>query len=147
LDFEGEESKLISNEQETLLGNPFLSAAEDDPYTAQQRFQIQVLENMLYRDHEYSTVQMRPVNFSGTSTFMEAQRNITKNMREILLDWMMEVCEEFMIKRDTMYISISFIDRYISMAEYDIPKNELQLIGVTSLYLACKVEEVYIPRI
>ena len=78
---------------------------------------------------------------------METQTNITKNMREILLDWMMEVSEEFMIKRDTMYISISFIDRYISMANYDIPKNELQLIGVTSLYLACKVEEVYIPRI
>ena len=68
-------------------------------------------------------------------------------MREILLDWMMEVCEEFMIKRDTMYVSLSFIDRFISMADYEIQKTELQLIGVTSLYLACKVEEVYIPRI
>jgi cyclin E len=67
-------------------------------------------------------------------------------MREILIDWMMEVCEEFMIKRDTLYISVNFIDRYISMTDYEIPKNELQLIGVTSLLVACKVEEVYIPR-
>jgi hypothetical protein len=34
LDFEEEENKLISNEQETLVGNPFLSAALDDPFTA-----------------------------------------------------------------------------------------------------------------
>jgi Cyclin, N-terminal domain len=90
---------------------------------------------------------MKPVNFTPTPVFMETQRNITKNMREILLDWMMEVCEEFMIKRDTMFISISFIDRYIAMADYEIHKTELQLIGISSLYLACKVEEVYIPRI
>jgi cyclin E len=68
-------------------------------------------------------------------------------MREILIDWMMEVSEEFLIKRDTLYISVSFIDRYLTMAEYEIPKNELQLIGISSLFLACKVEEVYIPRL
>ena len=90
---------------------------------------------------------MKPVNFSSSPVFMESQKQITKNMREILIDWMMEVCEEFMIKRDTLYISISFIDRYLSMADYEVQKTELQLIGVTSLYLACKVEEVYIPRL
>jgi cyclin E len=68
-------------------------------------------------------------------------------MREILIDWLMEVCEEFMIKRDTLYITVDFLDRYIAMADYDIQKNELQLIGVTALFLACKVEEVYIPRV
>lgn len=52
-----------------------------------------------------------------------------------------------MIKRDTLYITVSFIDRYISMADYEIPKTELQLIGVTSLFVACKIDEVYIPRI
>ena len=68
-------------------------------------------------------------------------------MREILIDWLMEVCEEFMIKRDTLYISIDFIDRYLSLADYEVHKRELQLIGITSLFIACKVEEVYIPRI
>lgn len=46
-------------------------------------------------------------------------------MREILVDWMMEVAEEFMIKRDTVYIAVDYIDRYIALAEYEIPKNEL----------------------
>ena len=68
-------------------------------------------------------------------------------MREILIDWMMEVCEEFMIKRETLYVALNYIDRYLCMADYEIPKIELQLIGVTSLFLASKVEEVYVSRL
>ena len=54
-------------------------------------------------------------------------------MREILIDWLIEVCEEFMLKRETLYMTVNFIDRYMNQAEYEIPKNELQLLGVTSL--------------
>lgn len=68
-------------------------------------------------------------------------------MREILIDWMIEVSEEFMLKRETLYACINYIDRYLQYAPYEIPKNELQLIGVSSMFLACKVEEVYIPRV
>lgn len=68
-------------------------------------------------------------------------------MREILIDWMIEVCEEFMLKRETLYISVYYIDMYLTKAPYIIPKSELQLIGVTSMLVACKIEEVYIPRI
>lgn len=92
---------------------------------------------MLIREQEYAL----------TSYSMSRQRNITPKMREILIDWMTEVCEEFMLKRETLYISINFIDRYMLHAPYEIPKNELQLIGVASMFIACKVEEVYIPRV
>lgn len=68
---------------------------------------------MLIRDNEYQNY-MQPVNFTVSPILFESQKNISKNMREIMLDWLMEVCEEFMIKRDTMYIAISFIDRYVS---------------------------------
>jgi len=37
-------------------------------------------------------------------------------MREILIDWLMEVSEEFMIKRDTLYVAVNFTDRYLYMA-------------------------------
>lgn len=60
---------------------------------------------------------------------------------------MMEVGEEFMLKRDTIYMSVNYIDRYLTLANYLVPKSELQLIGVASMFLACKVEEVYLPRV
>ena len=104
---------------------------------------MMVLENMIIRETEYKREQMQgSLLING-----RPQKNITNNMREILIDWLMEVSEEFMIKRDTLYISVNFIDRYLLMADYEIPKVELQLLGVTSLFIACKVEEVFIPRI
>jgi Cyclin, N-terminal domain len=98
---------------------------------------MEVLEQMLLRDEEYAI----------SSFCLKRQRNITPKMREILFDWMAEVCEEFMLKRETLYMSINFLDRYLLYAPYEVPKNELQLIGVSSMVLSCKVEEVYIPRI
>ena len=92
---------------------------------------------MLLRDEEYAI----------TSYCLSRQRNITPKMREILIDWMIEVSDEFMLKRETLYISINYIDRYMLLAPYEIPKSELQMIGVSSMFLACKVEEVYIPRV
>jgi hypothetical protein len=38
-------------------------------------------------------------------------------MRAILLDWMMEVCEEFMLKRDTYYMATYFVDSYLSLID------------------------------
>ena len=67
-------------------------------------------------------------------------------MRAILLDWMAEVCNEFQIKRDTYYIAVNYIDRYLSIV-YNIKKIELQLIGVTALWVSSKIEEIYAPRI
>ncbi len=68
-------------------------------------------------------------------------------MRAILFDWMMEVSEEFMLKRETFYIAINLVDRFLSLSKVEIPKMDLQLIGVTSIFIAAKVEEVYVPRV
>ena len=76
---------------------------------------MQVLEQMLIRDEEYAI----------TSFCLNRQRNITPKMREILIDWMIEVSDEFMLKRETLYISINYIDRFMLLAPYEIPKSEL----------------------
>jgi len=35
-------------------------------------------------------------------------------MRAILLDWMMEVCAEFNLKRETFHLAVIYVDRYLS---------------------------------
>lgn len=76
---------------------------------------MQVLEQMLLREEDYAI----------TSYCLSRQRNITPKMREILIDWMIEVAEEFMLKRETVHISINYIDRFLLLAPYEIPKCEL----------------------
>jgi hypothetical protein len=64
-------------------------------------------------------------------------------MRAILMDWMMEVSSEFHLKRETFYLSAYFVDRYLSREV--VSKTSLQLIGLTSMLMASKVEEI-IPQ-
>ncbi|XP_053622183.1 G1/S-specific cyclin-E [Plodia interpunctella] len=67
-------------------------------------------------------------------------------MRAILLDWLNEVCEVYKLHRETFHLTVDYIDRYLTNTE-DVPKGRLQLIGITCLFIAAKVEEVYPPKI
>jgi cyclin E len=49
-------------------------------------------------------------------------------MRAILLDWLVEVCEVYRLHRETFYLAVDFIDRYLG-ATSEMPKTRLQLIG------------------
>ena len=73
------------------------------------------------------------------------QKDINGPMRTLLLDWLMEICSEFFLRRETFYLALSHIDRLISIAP--ISRDEFQLIGIASLYLACKSEEIKVPKI
>ena len=67
-------------------------------------------------------------------------------MRGILLDWLVDVHFKFKLRPETLYLSISLIDRYLE--KVPIVSTQLQLLGVTSLFIAAKYEEVYgVPHI
>lgn len=66
-------------------------------------------------------------------------------MRSILVDWLVEVAEEFQLHLDTLYLAIAYTDRYLSRVS--VPRSKLQLVGTTSLYIAAKFEEIHPPDI
>ena len=66
-------------------------------------------------------------------------------MRAILVDWLIEVADEFQLHPDTLYLAVSYTDRYLSVVS--VPRSKLQLVGTTSLYLAAKLEEIHPPDI
>lgn len=75
--------------------------------------------------------------------FLDAEGVAIKwSMRAMLLDWMVEVSNDFGFKRSTFYLATNYVDRYICAAPHS-PVKYLQLIGVTCLNLACKLEELY----
>eukprot|EP00118_Oscarella_pearsei_P004670 m.20344 g.20344 ORF g.20344 m.20344 type:complete len:415 (+) comp28001_c0_seq3:119-1363(+) len=67
-------------------------------------------------------------------------------MRVILLDWLIEVCEVYKLRRETFYLCADYCDRFLAKA-CSVPKEQLQLIGITSLFIAAKVEEIYPPKL
>ena len=66
-------------------------------------------------------------------------------MRAIIVNWIIEVHDRFKLLPDTLFLSIIIFDRYMSIIN-NIDKNRLQLIGVTSLLIACKYEEIFSPE-
>lgn len=60
-------------------------------------------------------------------------------MRAILLDWLIEVCEVYKLHRETYYLAVDYLDRFLS-TNIKISKTRLQLIGITCLFVAAKVK-------
>ena len=77
--------------------------------------------------------------------YMENQPHINERMRSILVDWLVEVHLKFKLVPETLYLTINLIDRYLERSEVTRPK--LQLVGVTSLLIASKYEEIYPPEL
>lgn len=99
---------------------------------------IQLWKNMVNRD-EKASLDRKPKMF-------ENHPGLQPRMRAILLDWLIEVCEVYKLQRETFYLTLDYLDRYLS-AKDNISKNQLQLIGITCLFIASKVEEIYPPKL
>uniref|UniRef100_A0A8I3MVX6 G2/mitotic-specific cyclin-B1 n=1 Tax=Canis lupus familiaris TaxID=9615 RepID=A0A8I3MVX6_CANLF len=70
---------------------------------------------------------------------------VTRNMRAILIDWLVQVQMKFRLLQETMYVTVSIIDRFTQ--KNCVPKKMLQLVGVTAMFIASKYEEMYPPEI
>ncbi|KAL4220210.1 G2/mitotic-specific cyclin-B3 [Mactra antiquata] len=71
--------------------------------------------------------------------YMGKQKYLTTSMRAILVDWLVEVQENFELNHETLYLAVKLVDMYVSMRE--TPKEALQLIGAVSLFIASKFDE------
>jgi len=64
----------------------------------------------------------------------KVQKLVTPTMRAILVDWLVEVGEEYKLLPDTLHLSVSYIDRFLSINP--VTKSKLQLLGVSSMLIA-----------
>ncbi|KAJ7310347.1 hypothetical protein JRQ81_007256 [Phrynocephalus forsythii] len=71
--------------------------------------------------------------------YMESQPDITTDMRAILVDWMVEVQENFELTHETLYLAVKLMDHYL--VKVATRRDKLQLIGSTAILIASKFEE------
>lgn len=50
-----------------------------------------------------------------------------------------QVSEVYSLHRETSYLAQDFFDRFMLMQE-DMDKDQLQLVGITALFIASKIE-------
>ena len=100
-----------------------------------------------YLDEIYSNLlsDEKLMKFSPMIGYMERQSDINEQMRAILIDWLVEVHYRFRLKSETLFQTVWIIDTYLSLVE--ITRAKLQLLGIASLLIACKSQEIYYPQL
>jgi len=73
--------------------------------------------------------------------------DINVEMRTILIDWMVELCDEFLLQNDTLFLAVCYIDRYLSGENVMVSRGRLQLLGLVALFIACKYDDTSIPPV
>lgn len=100
------------------------------------------LPNFAWADHK--AVWAKMVNCEKMESprravnVFDKQKHIKQYTKAILFDWLLQACAEFKMHRETYYLTIDYIDRYLT-TNRDIVNDQLQLLGITCLFIAAKV--------
>lgn len=74
--------------------------------------------------------------------FMEkVQKRLTPRMRGVLVDWLVEVAEEYRISAEALYLCVQYVDHFL--CRQPVKRSKLQLVGVAALLIATKFEEIF----
>lgn len=98
----------------------------------------------LYAPFIFEYYKEREMKFM-VPTYMEKQTSLTTNMRAILVDWLVEVQENFELNHETLYLAVKLVDLYLT--KKNVSKERLQLVGAAALFISCKFDERCPPMV
>ena len=76
---------------------------------------------------------------------MQNPKEIKDTSRAFLVEWIIDVHRKFRLEPETLYVTVFLIDRFLSLKQ--IRKNQLHILGVASLLISTKYEEIYPPEL
>lgn len=127
------------------LQQPATARREEEPFSAAFRgddLDVQKVGDyaqdifaQLFRDEESKMPR---------ADYMDEQRDINSRMRGILVDWLIEVHQKYHMRPETLFLCINIVDRYLSSRT--VLRKHLQLLGVVSMFIAAKFEEIDPPK-
>ncbi|XP_078403179.1 G2/mitotic-specific cyclin-B3 [Cetorhinus maximus] len=94
--------------------------------------------NAIYAYDIFSYMKEREEKFV-LKGYMQKQPDLNIEMRAILVDWMVEVQENFELNHETLYLAVKLVDHYLAMTE--CMRETLQLLGSTAILIAAKFDE------
>ncbi|XP_028136565.1 G2/mitotic-specific cyclin-B3 isoform X1 [Diabrotica virgifera virgifera] len=77
--------------------------------------------------------------------YLDRQICLTRWMRSLLVDWMVEIQESFELNHETLYLGVKLVDMYLS--KMTVGKETLQLVGAAAMLIASKYDERIPPML
>ena len=99
--------------------------------------------NEIYKNirEEENTLKIDP----DYLTKVQVQTEVKDTSRAFLIEWIIDVHRKFRLLPETLYVTVFIIDRFLSLKQ--IKKSQLHILGVTSLLISTKYEEIYPPEL
>ena len=97
-----------------------------------------------YVRHIFDYYREREARFT-IGDYIRQQPHINKQMRLLLVDWMVEVQQQLEFNHEVLYLSVKLLDLYLNARR--VEKEKLQLLGGAAMFIACKFEERMPPII
>jgi len=93
-----------------------------------------------YLNKNEARLRPSPINYMES-----VQQSLTPAMRGILIDWLVEVAEEYELSSETLFLAVNYLDRFASKNLVD--RRKFQLVGVGCMLIASKYEGIVAPAV
>lgn len=131
----------MSSEKPASCNNSLKDEYENESFrSGRDIFQVEE-----YRADIYNYLREAETLHRPKPGYMKKQPDITYSMRSILIDWLVEVVQEYRLHNETLYLAVSYIDRFLSYMS--VVRTKLQLVGAAAMFIAAKYEEIYPPDV
>ncbi|KAH6987416.1 cyclin-like protein [Ilyonectria sp. MPI-CAGE-AT-0026] len=98
-----------------------------------------------YGDDIFEYMRELEIKMLPNPHYMDIQTEIQWSMRSVLMDWLVQVHNRFGLLPETLFLTVNYIDRFLSAKIVSIGK--LQLVGATAILVASKYEEINCPSL
>eukprot|EP00940_MAST-03C_sp_MAST-3C-sp2_P001478 g1478.t1 len=109
------------------------------------KFNSEALPNFGHVLHSMVQNDPRP-RYSDDEGYAVQHKDIDTFIRTQLFDWLIEVGHELSLKRTSVQLALIYADEFLSMTR-NFANDRVQLLGITTLAMAAKLEEIYPPSI
>ncbi|KAM9846410.1 cyclin-A1 [Aulostomus maculatus] len=106
---------------------------------------VEVLCVSEYAEDIHRNLRECELKYRSRPDYLKQHPEITSDMRVVLVDWMVEVVREFMLRSETLHLAVNYLDRFLSCTTH-VKRSKLQLVGTAALLIAAKYEEIVPPK-
>ncbi|KAM6907235.1 cyclin-A1 [Xenentodon cancila] len=99
-----------------------------------------------YADDIHQNLRESEKKFRAKQRYLEGHPEITNGMRAILVDWLVEVAQDYRLSSETLHLAVNYLDRFLSRTAH-VKRGKLQLVGTAALMIAAKYEEIFPPKL
>ncbi|KAM8742369.1 cyclin-A1 [Acanthopagrus schlegelii] len=142
--YHDDETAALQNEHLRRLLELSSSSCQDASMQSEPEDSLMCISQYAEDIHQHlreSEMRLRP-----RPGYLEKHPEITNGMHVILVDWLVEVVQDYQLRSETLHLAVNYLDRFLSCTAC-VKRGKLQLVGTAALLIAAKYEEIFPPEL